>query len=83
MSNVVGINGCTPLSSGEPIQEVVDLLEEALAKAKAGKLDGVAIITSEWDPAAFDVVYYAARTKHRLAAGVMTLQWKMAQRMAE
>lgn len=80
--NVVALPGYS-VPTREAVQEVVDILEEALAKAKDGKLDGVAVVMAERDPAAFDVVYHASGTRHSLAAGVMALHWKIAQRMAE
>ncbi|TAL43833.1 MAG: hypothetical protein EPN91_05610 [Salinibacterium sp.] len=80
--NVVALPGYS-VPTTEAIPEVVAILEEYLAKAREGKVVGVAVVTAERDPAAFDSAYHASDHKHTLAAGIMALHWKIASRMAE
>lgn len=82
MTNVVALPG-NVIPTTDPVPEVVELLEEALEKARSGKLQGVAIVMVERDPVAFNVTYHSAENRHTLAAGTMCLHWKISQRMAE
>ena len=70
------------MPSQEPVQEVVDILSEALAKAKSGKLTGVAVVMVERDPEAFDVAYHSHASRYTLAAGALVLNWKLGERMS-
>lgn len=81
-SNVVALPGYS-VPSSEAVQEVVDLIEEALEKAKSGKLQGIAIVMVERDPTTFEVAYHSNDNKHTLAAGTMCLHWKISQQMSE
>jgi len=69
--------------SVEPVPEVVALLEEALEKAKSGKLQGAAVVMVERNPDAFELVYYARTARHTLASGAMALAWRFARAMSE
>lgn len=42
MSNVVGLNGTTPLQAAKPSQYLVDYLREKLTEAESGQLQGMA-----------------------------------------
>lgn len=79
--NVVALPGF--LAPGnEPIAEVVALAEEALEKARSGKLQGIAIVMVERNPDTFENVYHSGGARHTLAAGALALAWKIGQRMA-
>lgn len=80
--NVYTLPGFLP-PGNEPVAEVVALCEEALEKARSGKLQGVAIVMVERGPDTFDIVYHSGGARHTLAAGALALQWKIGQRMAE
>lgn len=92
-SNVFALpNASVP--NDEPIAEIVEILEDALAAAKSGKTIGVAIVTVERDPLANTFVYHTPKlekigyhaahsSRHTLMAGVMGLTWKLGQHAAD
>lgn len=81
--NVVALANFS-VPSMEPISEVVEILETALAKAKEGKVTGVALVTVERDPSAFETRYHGEQnSRHNLAAGVMAMHYHISQAMAE
>lgn len=83
MSNVVGIHGAE-VPTGEPVKEVVAVIEEMLAKAKTGKIVGVAMVVAEIDPVLFETAYFGAHgSRHTLAAGVLALGYQFGKRMTE
>jgi hypothetical protein len=82
MSNVHALPGFSVPDTG-PVAEVVALLEEALEQAREGKLQGVAIVTVERNPDAFETMYHGAGARHTLAAGAMALVWQLGRAMSE
>jgi hypothetical protein len=42
VSNVIGLNGATPLQAGEPSAVLVEFLEEQLRLARDGQIQGMA-----------------------------------------
>jgi hypothetical protein len=81
-SNVVALPGYS-VPSLEPVQDVIDILEKVLEKARAGKIGGIAVVEVERDPSAFETRFYADSNKHTLAAGIMSLHWQIGRRMSE
>lgn len=83
MSNVVPLGNFSVPDSG-PVEKVVDIFEEMLAKAKEGKIVGVAVVVAERDPLAFETVYHGAQnSRHTLAAGVLALGYQFGRNMVE
>src|SRR5579859_7923131 len=57
--NVVSLPGVSnPINIGEPVQKVVEILEEALSLARQGKIVGVAVVRVERDPLANEFRYF-------------------------
>jgi hypothetical protein len=82
MTNVVALPNFS-VPSEEPVAEVVEILEEALGKAKEGKLRGVAVVMVEGSPDAFETAYHSSNSRHTMAAGVMSLHWQVSRKMSE
>lgn len=82
MSNVTALPGFS-VPSIDPVDEVVEILEAALQKARAGKLRGVAVVMVEGSPDAFETAYHASDSRHTMAAGVMSLNWQISRQMSE
>lgn len=81
--NVVALPNFS-VPSDEPVQKVIDLLQEALDKAKMGKTIGVAIVSAERDPECFVMTYHATQgSRHSLAAGVMAINYAIGKVLAE
>lgn len=60
----------------QPLEEVIRLLEDTLAEAKAGNIRGVAIAVIEGDTRTTQ--WWAGEQQHRLMASVCYLQYRMA-----
>lgn len=75
--NVYALPGYS-VPSHEPVVAVVDILETALAEARAGRIVGVAIVTVERQPMA-NVFNYSAEqnSRHSLMAGVLGLSYAL------
>lgn len=82
MSNVTALPGFS-VPSPDPVAEVVEILEDALERARAGKLKGVAVVMVEGSPDAFETAYHSSNSRHTMAAGVMSLHWQISRRMSE
>lgn len=80
--NVTAFPGLS-VPGNEPVKEVVDLLEEALERARSGKLQGIAIIMIERNPELFELMYYQESGRYALAAGALALQWKLGKKLAD
>lgn len=81
--NVVAL-GDFSIPSSEPVAEVIEILEAALEKARDGRIVGVALVTAERDPAAFETRYHGEQnSRHNLAAGVMSMHYLMSRAMSE
>lgn len=81
--NVVALPGFS-LPSQKPVAQVVEFLEEALAKARAGKTVGIGIITCDRDPDTF-VTYFVAEqgSRYSLAAGILSLHHDVGELLAK
>lgn len=89
MSVVVGLRGETP--TGQPVADVVQLLEELLERARAGELRGIAYATVERDGAVCHGWTRAGRDGggargvapelHGLASGILVLALRYARVM--
>jgi hypothetical protein len=83
MSNVVALGNFSVPDSG-PVAPVVEILEEMLAKAREGKIIGVAVVAAERDPLAFETVFHGGQmSRHTLAAGVLSLHYQFGRNMTE
>lgn len=82
MSNVIALSNAA-ISDGKPVAEVVDLLEEMLAKAKDGKIIGIAMVVAEGAPAVFETAIVGSHnTKHTLSAGIVSLMFQFGRSMS-
>jgi hypothetical protein len=83
MSNVVALPGYSAPST-EAVQEIVDILEEALADAKSGKIIGLAIVTAYRGPLrAVHQSHAAHDSSHTVVAGAAGLMWSLGKSMGE
>jgi hypothetical protein len=70
--------------SDEPVARVVEILEEALAKARSGKVIGVALVCAERSPESFLIEYHAEQSsKHSVGAGVLAMSVKIGRALSE
>lgn len=81
-NNVTAFPGVS-VPGNEPVAEVIALLEEALEKARSGKLQGVAVIMIERNPELFELAYFQKSGRYAMAAGALALQWKLGKKLAE
>lgn len=81
-NNVTAFPGLS-VPNSEPVAEVIALLEEALERARSGKLKGVAVIMIERDPELFELAYFQESGKYAMAAGALALQWRIARTLAD
>lgn len=81
-SNIVALpNSFVP--SPEPVQDIIDLLEEVLVKARDGRVVGIGMVVVEREPVAFELIYTAQQgSRHSLAAGVAALNTKISAQLA-
>lgn len=80
-ANVVGLRGAAVVGSREPDADVVERLEALLAKAKEGRIHGLAyvsviddIVTNGW---------VGKAVNHYMLSGASILQWRIAQNLDE
>jgi len=84
MTNVVSLKGATPL--GEPVPNVVEILEELLEKARSGNLTAIAyvaittgnIAAQGWEKEEADTGGAATATSHALGNGILHLMHRYA-----
>jgi len=84
MTNVVSLKGATPL--GEPVPNVVEILEELLEKARSGNLTAIAyvaittgnIAAQGWEKEEADTCGAATATSHALGNGILCLMHRYA-----
>ena len=84
MTNVVSLKGATPL--GEPVPNVVEILEELLEKARSGNLTAIAyvsvttgnIVGHGWEKSETDPDGVADGTSHALGNGILHLMHRYA-----
>ena len=82
VSNVVALPNCF-VPNNEPVKEVIDILEEFLAKARDGRIVALGLIVVEREPMAFELVYTARQgSRHTLIAGAAALSVKLAAQAA-
>lgn len=81
--NVVALPGFTAPSL-EPVSRVVEILQEALNAAKAGKAIGVALVLVERDPLAFTTQFHAEHSsRHTLGSGVLSISHQVGEEMTK
>ena len=70
--------------NNEPVQRIVEILQEALTLAKRGEIVGVAISAVYRQPLAFGNNFHAEQSsRHTVAAGVLALGYQIAREMVE
>ena len=82
MTNVVALNGAEIVPPGEPDEDIVAMLEQHLADAKAGKTRAVAVVSVDkegWVLSGFEL------SSHQFALlGAMTeLQYRVSRYVSE
>jgi hypothetical protein len=83
MSNVTALPGFS-VPSRDPIERVVEILEEALEAARAGKITGVALVTVERDPTTFVTLFHCEQSgRHSLGSGVLALSYQIGKVFSE
>lgn len=83
MSNVTALPGFS-LPSHDPVEKVIEILEEALEAARAGKIVGVGMVTVERDPTTFVTRFHATQNgRHSLGSGVLALGWQIGKVFSE
>ncbi len=78
---VVAFKGMT--APGEPVPEIVEMLEELLERAKAGDVRALAYATVESDMAFTDSWWAENGTGFQLAAAAGVLHWKALGSLAQ
>lgn len=82
MSNVISLSNSS-IQDGKPVEEVVTLLEEMLAKAKDGKVIGLAMVVAESGPQVFETAIFGSEgTRHTLSAGILSLAFQFGRAMS-
>ncbi len=82
-SNVTALQGFS-VPSRDPVERVVQLLEEALLEAKSGKMIGLAMVAVLRDPEAFETRFHAEQLgRHSLGAGVLALGFQIGRELTD
>lgn len=76
---VVAFPGMSVPLQGEADPKVVEILEEALAKARSGHVTGVAIATATRSHMRYTHFHVTGEFAHDLAAAVMSLGFRFAR----
>lgn len=77
MAEVVGLRGAVPV--GAPVAEVVEVLEDLLERARAGRLRAVAYVAVGADGAVGTGWKVPPEGGgHAVASGILTLGWRYA-----
>lgn len=81
------MNKVTPIYGGhvpgEPVDDVIEVLEDLLARAKAGDLTGIAYALTEKDGKQGTGWVGAAGTRHPLGTALMMLNHRYSQGLLE
>lgn len=81
--NVVALPGYS-VPSNAPVGRVVEILEEALADARSGRIVGVAVVAVERQPLAVTHEFHGEHdSRHHLMAGVMGLHYVLSKMAGE
>lgn len=84
MGDVTALPGFSIPNDHDPIERVVEILDEALTLARRGEIVGVTVIAAYRQPLSFGVEYHAEQSsRHTLAAGVLTANYKIGKALAD
>lgn len=83
MTNVVALSNFS-VPTNDPVDRVVEILEEILAQAREGKVVGVAVVSIERDPMTFVTTFHCEQSgRHSLGSGVLSLGYQIGKIFSE